>query len=158
MDIPPSPTKEQPVKPQPILQATKEKSAEQVTAQISKVEKMKEQKEETIKIEKFVQLVKALVTQHNDEDDDSLGIIGPIYVDRMSASKLMKIATIMQSKVQKKRLKEQRMEVETIQNVIDILTSLLPKTAIGHLSTPIVKLGQLIVDASDQLKSLEEVA
>lgn len=46
------------------------------------------------------------------------------------------------------------MEVETIQNVMDILTSILPETATGHLLTPIGKLGQLVADASDQLKSL----
>lgn len=39
---------------------------------------------------------------------------------------------------------------------MEILSSLLSETVIGNLSTPIDKLGQLVADASDQLKSLEE--
>lgn len=49
------------------------------------------------------------------------------------------------------------MEAETIRNDVDILSSLLTKIAIGNLSTPIGKLGQLVADASNQPKSLEEV-
>lgn len=48
------------------------------------------------------------------------------------------------------------MEAETFQNVVDILSSLLPKTSTGNLSTPIGRLGHLVANASDQLKSLEE--
>lgn len=70
----------------------------------------------------------------------------------------MEIATVMQSRAQKKRLKEQRKEDETIQIVVEILSYLLPDTAIGNLSTPIGNLRQLVGDSSDQLKSLEEGA
>lgn len=62
----------------------------------------------------------------------------------------------MQSRAHKKRLKEQRIELETIQKALDILTNLLPETSTRHLSLPIIKLGQLVIDASDQLTSLEE--
>lgn len=159
VDIPPPLAKEQPVKPQLVSQDTQEEPTEQVVDHTSVQVKEKEQKEETIKMEKIVEPVKSLVKQQtNEDDDDSLGIIGPIDVDSMSASKLMKIATVMQSRAQKKRLKEQRMEAETIQNAIDILSSLLLEIAIGHLSTPIGKFGQLVTDASDQLKSLEEAS
>lgn len=48
------------------------------------------------------------------------------------------------------------MEADTIQNVVDNLSSLLPETAIGHLTTPIRKLGQLFASTSNQIKSLEE--
>lgn len=74
----------------------------------------------------------------------------------MSTFEMLKIPTVMQSRSHKKRLKEQRMEVETIQNAVNTLTSLLLETAIGHLTTRISKLGQLLADASDQIKSLEE--
>lgn len=40
-----------------------------------------------------------------NDDDDSISIIGPIDVDNKSASELMEIATVMQSRAQKKRLK-----------------------------------------------------
>lgn len=43
-----------------------------------------------------------------DDDDDSIRIKGPIDLDNLSASELMEIATIMQSRAQKKRLKEQK--------------------------------------------------
>lgn len=76
----------------------------------------------------------------------------------MSALELLEFATVMQSRAQKKRLKEQRKEAKTIQIAVEILSSLLPETTIGNLSTPIVNLGQLVSDASKQLKSLEEAA
>lgn len=76
----------------------------------------------------------------------------------LSTSEMMKIASVMQSRVHKKRLKEKKVEAETIQTMIDILSSLLPETSIAYLSTPISKLGQLIADASDQIKSLKDIA
>lgn len=157
VDIPPA--KEQPVKPQipPVSQATQKESDEKVDTQISEQETENEQEKEKINKVTSAEPVKSLVIQQTDEDDDdSLGISGPIIVDNTSASEIMNIATVMQSRAHKKRLKEQRMEAETIQNVVDILTSLLPETATGYLTTPICKLGKLVANASDQLKSLEE--
>lgn len=90
------------------------------------------------------------------DDDDSIIITFPIDIDELSASELMEIAIVMQSQAQKKRLKQQRKEAETIQTVVDILSSLLPETDTSNLSTPIGKLGQLVTNATDQLKSLEE--
>lgn len=158
MDIPPA--KELPVKPQLLLvsQAPQKESDEKFDTQISEQVTKKEQEKEKINKVTSIEPIKSLVIQQIDDDDNSLGISGPKIVDNMSASEMMKIALVMQSRTQKKRLKEQRMEVETIQNVVDILTSLLPETTRGHLTTPICKLGQLVADASDQLKFLEEVA
>lgn len=79
-------------------------------------------------------------------------------MNTLSASEMMKIANVMQSRVHKKRLKEQRVEAETIQIAVEFLPSLLLEIAIAHLSTTISKLGQLVADASDHIKSLQDVA
>lgn len=110
-----------------------------------KKEEVKEKTEEKTPDEKE----KAKVKKQIDDEDDSIGIKEPIDVDNTSASKLMEITIVMQSRAQKKRLKEQRKEAKTIQIVVENLSSLLPETDIGNLSTPTSKLGQLVADASD---------
>lgn len=111
-----------------------------VVTQTSEQEAEKNLEKTIIKVTSF-EPTKPLVTPQNDEDDDdSLGISRPIIVDNMSTSKMMKIASVMQSRAHKKRLKEQRVEAKTIQNVVDILSNLLPETSTTHLTSPISNL------------------
>lgn len=139
-----------------IFQETQKESMEIVVTQTSEKEIEKNQQKAIIKVTSS-ETTKPLVTsQTNEDDDDSLDVLGPINVDNMSTSEMMNIASVMQSIAHKKRLKEQRVEAETIQNAVDILSSLLPKTSTTHLTSPIRKLGQLVADASNQIKSLEE--
>lgn len=107
---------------------------------------------------KVVSFEPAKQKQLDEDDDDSLSISGPIDMNNLSVSEMMKIANVMQFRVHKKRLKEQRAKAEIIQTTVDILSSLLPETSTTHLSTHISKLGQLVADASDQIKSLEDAA
>lgn len=60
-----------------------------------------------------------------EDDDDALSIQGPLDMDKLSSTKLMEIATAMQSQAKKKSMKEQQKEAETIRSVVDILSSLL---------------------------------
>ncbi|XP_059071576.1 uncharacterized protein LOC131868124 [Cryptomeria japonica] len=94
----------------------------------------------------------------DDEDDDTISIQGPINMDMLSPIELMEIASAMQSKAQKKIMKAQIKESQTIQNAIDILSSILPETDIDSLPMPINKLEHLVSLAGEQMKSLEEVA
>lgn len=71
---------------------------------------------------------------------------------------MVKITNVMQSRAHKKRLKEQRIEAQTIQNAVEILSGLLPEIDVAHLPTPIRKLGPLVVDASNQIKLLEDAS
>ncbi|XP_059068686.1 uncharacterized protein LOC131859148 [Cryptomeria japonica] len=98
VDIPPPPVKDQQVKSQlpPISQATQEKPIERVAENSSEQEKEKDQ--DKTKKEKSAEPKKALVNQQNDDNDDLLGIKEPIYVDNMSASGLLEIAIVMQSR------------------------------------------------------------
>lgn len=114
----------------PVTKTTLEDQLDKEKEKIEKTTKKKDEKE------------KAKVKQQtDDDDDDSINIQGPIDVDKLSAYELMEIASVMQSRAQKKRLKEQRKEAETIQTVVEILSSLLPETETSNLSTPIAKLG-----------------
>ncbi|XP_059064624.1 uncharacterized protein LOC131856734 [Cryptomeria japonica] len=92
----------------------------------------------------------------DDDDDDLVSINGPIDMDNLSSSQLMKIAQAMQSRAQKKRLKEQQKEAKTMRTTIEILSSLLPEIDLENLVTPMDKLGQLVVDVGEQLKTFEE--
>lgn len=127
-----------------------------VVTQTSEKETQKNKEKSIIKVTSS-EPTKPLVTLQIDEDDNnSLGIPGPIDIDKMRASEMMNIASVMQPRAHKKRLKQKRVEAETIQNAVDILSSLLPDTSTTHLTSPIRKLGQLVADAFDQIKSLEE--
>lgn len=77
-------------------------------------------------------------------------------MDNLSSSQLMEIATTMQSRAQKKRMKEQQRQAETIKITVDILSSLLPETNTESFVTLIDKLGQLVTDVGDQLKTFED--
>lgn len=79
-------------------------------------------------------------------------------MNTLSASEMLKISNVMQSRVHKKRLKEKNIEAETIQNAVEILSGLLTETVVAHLPTPISKLSHLVSDASDQIKSLEDTS
>lgn len=55
-------------------------------------------------------------------------------------------------------MKEHQKEVEIIRNAIEILSSLLLETDTDIFVTPIDKLGQLVSNVGEQMKSLEDVA
>lgn len=135
-----------------------EKENDEKEIEVKETKQKRDEEKEKIKEKIADEKKKEKVNQQIDDGDDSIGIKGLIDVENMSTSELMEIATLMKYRAQKKILKEQRKEVETIQTVIEILSSILLETDIGNLSTPIRKLGQLVADASDQLKSLEEAA
>ncbi|XP_059078169.1 uncharacterized protein LOC131876720 [Cryptomeria japonica] len=81
----------EPDKKPPIIivsQATQEIPTEKVEEKSFEQEKEKDQ-------EKTVEPEKALVKQQNDDDDDSLGIKGPLDIGNMSASYLLEITTMM---------------------------------------------------------------
>lgn len=86
VDIPPPPVKYQQVKSQlpSVSQANQEEPTKKVEEKPSEQEK--KQEEEKIEEIRFAKLEKALVKQQNDDDDDSLGIKGPIDVENMSVS------------------------------------------------------------------------
>ncbi|XP_059074838.1 RNA polymerase II degradation factor 1-like [Cryptomeria japonica] len=84
----------------------------------------KEMKENTEKeIIKVISSKPAKQKQIDEDDDDSLNILGTIDVDNMSTSKMMNIANVMQSRAHKKRRKEQKVEAETNQTAVDILSN-----------------------------------
>lgn len=87
----------------------------------------------------------------DDKEDDTISIQGIL-----SPTELMEIASTMQSKSQKKIMKARRIEAQTIQSVVDILSSIFPETDINILSTPIDKLEQLVTTIGQQMMSLEE--
>lgn len=151
------PTTEQLEKPQspPVIEITQNESTEEAITQ--KIEDTIEKNIERAII-KSISPEPAKQELLDDDDEDSLSISGPIDMTTLSASEMMKIANVMQSHAHKKRLKEQRIEAETIQNAVEILSGLLPETSVAHLPTPISKLGQLVADASDQIKSLEDAS
>ncbi|XP_059068738.1 uncharacterized protein LOC131859188 [Cryptomeria japonica] len=120
------------------------------TTKQDKTEKNKSEKEKT---EKKETEEKKII---DDDDDDSISIKAPIDMDNPSSSQLMEIATIIQSRDQKKRMEEKQREVETIRAAVDILSSLLPETDTKSFVTPIDKLGQLVTDVRDQLKTFED--
>lgn len=93
-----------------------------------------------------------------DDDDDFVRIKGPIEMENLSSSQLMEIAQGMQSRAHKKRMKEQQREAKTIRTIVDILSSLLPNTNTKSFVTPIDKLGQLVINAIDQLNTFEDAA
>lgn len=64
----------------------------------------------------------------------------------------------MQARDQKKRMKEQQREAKTIITTVDILFSLLPETDTKSFVTPIDKLGQLVINVGEQLRTFEDVA
>ncbi|XP_059068496.1 uncharacterized protein LOC131859002 [Cryptomeria japonica] len=92
----------------------------------------------------------------DDEDDDALSIQGPINMDMLSSTELMEISTAMQSREKKKRMKEQQKEVEIIKHAVEILSSLLPETDTNNFATPIDKLGQLVNDVGEHMKTFED--
>ncbi|XP_057826103.2 uncharacterized protein LOC131037880 [Cryptomeria japonica] len=129
--------------------------------QKEKLEDKDKEKEEKEKIEDNVPKVTPLSLDSkkkvdDETDNDSIIIQGPLDMDNLSATELMNIATVMQSHSQKKRLLEQQKEVETIQNAVEILSSLLPETDTNNFSTPIDKLRQLYYDVGEQMNSLED--
>lgn len=77
-------------------------------------------------------------------------------MDNLRSSQLIQIAQAIQSRSNKKILKEQQKEVETLRMVVEIMSSLLPETGIENLVTLMDKLVQLVVDVGDQLKTFEE--
>lgn len=91
----------------------------------------------------------------DDEDDDALSIQEPINMDILSSTKLMEIANAMQSQ-DKKKMKKQQKEAATIKNAIEILSSLLPETNTDNFVTLINKIGQLVTDVREQMKSFED--
>ncbi|XP_059064620.1 uncharacterized protein LOC131856733 [Cryptomeria japonica] len=68
------------------------------------------------------------------------------------------IATAMQSRAKKNRMKEQQKEAETIRNVVEILSSHLLETDTDSFVNPIDQLGHLISDAREQMKYFEDAA
>ncbi|XP_059067797.1 uncharacterized protein LOC131858541 [Cryptomeria japonica] len=66
------------------------------------------------------------------------------------------IATTMQSREKKKRMKEQQKEAKTIKHTVEILSSLLSEIDIDNFATPIDKLGQLVNDVGEQMKASED--
>lgn len=86
----------------------KEKPEKEVVVKASKQKKEEEKEKNGEKIP--AEKEKAIAKLQFDDEDDSIGIKGPIDVENMSASKLMEIAIVMQSRAQKNRLKEQRKE------------------------------------------------
>lgn len=121
-------------------------------------EENKVEKTKPIKTPLSLDSKKKVVDEEDDDDDDALSIQGPLDMDKLSSIELMEIATSMQSRDKKKRMKEQQNEVETIRNDVDILSSLLLETDTGNFATPIDKLGQLVSDAGEKMKSLEDAA
>ncbi|XP_059069509.1 DEK domain-containing chromatin-associated protein 4-like [Cryptomeria japonica] len=151
-----APAKEQNVEDQspPDKVITKEEKTEK--EKIDKKEEEENKKEEK-KDTLSPSLKKKIIIDDddNDDDDDSMSIKVPIDMDSLSSSQLMEIAQAMQSRAHKKTLKEQRKEAETLRTKVEILSSLLLKTDIENLVTPMDKLGQLVVDVDDQLKTFE---
>lgn len=96
VDIQPPPEKEHKVESQlPLVTTTTQE--EQI--EIEKTKKKVEEKND--------EEGKAKEKKKIDDDDDLINIKGPIDVDNLSAFELMDIAIVMQSRAQKKRLKEQ---------------------------------------------------
>ncbi|XP_059069828.1 uncharacterized protein LOC131859785 [Cryptomeria japonica] len=79
-------------------------------------------------------------------------------MDMLSPTKLMEIASAMQSKAKTKIIRSQRREAQTIQTAVDIFSSLLPETDIDSLTTPIEKLDHLVTTAGEQMKILGEAS
>lgn len=94
----------------------------------------------------------------DDEDNDALSIQGPINMDALSSTKPMEIATAMQSRDNKKRMKEQQKESQSIQCAVDIFSSLLLETNTNRVSTLIDRLGQLVADVGEQRNCFEDAS
>ncbi|XP_059077885.1 uncharacterized protein LOC131876484 [Cryptomeria japonica] len=115
VDMPPPPVKEHNVESQlpPVIKPTQEEHTE--------IGKDKPEKKTEENKDKEKKMEKQKKTTVEGDDDDSISIKGPIDMDNLSDYELMEISTAMQSKAQKKRFKENKREVETIQTVVQIL-------------------------------------
>lgn len=154
VDNPPTTKQLEKPKSPPVIQAIQKEPTESVVTQPFEKE-MKNTEKEIVKV---ISSEPAKKKQLDEDYDDYLSISGPIDMNNLSESEMMKIASVMQYRVHKKRLKEQRVEAETIQTVVDFLSSLLLETSMAHLCTPISKIRQLVANAFDKIKSLEDVA
>ncbi|XP_059065741.1 uncharacterized protein LOC131857340 [Cryptomeria japonica] len=145
--------------PPPVKDTTEKDKIEKEKTKKVKVEKKETEEKRTREKKTTPKITPESKKKIIDDDDDvSVSIKGPIDMDNLSSSQLMEIARAMKSRAQNKRMKEQRRKIEIIRTIVDILSSLLPKTDTKYFITPMDKLGQLITDARDQLKTFEEVA
>lgn len=133
---------------------TEKKKEEEKTKNKEGTEENKEEKTKPIVTPLSLDSKKKVFAE--EDDDDALSIQGPLDMDKLSYTKLMEIATTMKSWAKKKRMKEQWKEAETIRRLVDILSSLLPNSDTGSFATPIDKLGQLVSDVGEKMKSLED--
>ncbi|XP_059064938.1 stress response protein NST1-like [Cryptomeria japonica] len=137
---------------------TQKDTQESVQIDVEKTKKSPKKEEDKQKEEAHEKKVTYQSLNSNKIIDDIMEIQGPINMDILISTELMEIASTMQSKAKKKIMRTQMREAQTINNVVDIFSSMLLETDTNSLTTPIEKLDHLVTSTREQMKSLGEAA
>lgn len=92
----------------------------------------------------------------NDDYDDILAIQGPIDVNALSSSEMIKISSTLKSKAKKKMIKVQRKEAQVILLERDALLDLMLEVDCDEYATPISQLDRLMTATGEKMKSLKD--